>query len=245
MLRHLAVLLTIGLASFAFADGPTCAVAPTVTTGSSFTAEPTREDPFHVQAPTYYLNVNASSTQNSEVADDIPSALSGTSIGRVRVYVAEWLAAWQNPAALVVSFYDDQCPPAMNATAMYVVPWGDLDTELVLEAYPRTVYMADAPIDPPFTIGPQSSIGIACIIGWTAAPWTGVCLTPSSSIYGCGECYWSYPSAGYPRWTLISTGIGMHADLAYSLWEPETAVPDDDPDLRVATWGRVKALYRQ
>jgi hypothetical protein len=244
MLRHLTALLTIGLATSAFADGPACAIGPAMTANSSFVAEPARDDPFHTQAPTYYINVNASSTQNSEVADDIPSALDGRSIGRVRVYVAEWLAAWQNPAALVVNFYDGQCPPPADAVATYVIPWGNVDAQLVLEQSPRTVYMVDALIDPPFLIESPNSIGIACLIGWTAQPWTGVCLTTPPAVYGCGECYWSYASAGYPRWTLMYAGIGAHADLAYSLWEPETGVPEDEPGRQTTTWGGIKTLYR-
>jgi hypothetical protein len=143
-----------------------------------------------------------------------------------------------------VNFYDGQCPPPADAVATYVIPWGNVDAQLVLEQSPRTVYMVDALIDPPFLIESPNSIGIACLIGWTAQPWTGVCLTTPPAVYGCGECYWSYASAGYPRWTLIYAGIGMHADLAYSLWEPETGVPENEPVRQLTTWGRVKTLYR-
>ena len=244
MLRHLALLLTIGLASLAFADGPGHIAVPATGAGPPAASALTRTDPFYSQPQTYAISMNASTTHGSEVVDDIPTEFVGMSIGRVRVFVAEWMALWQNPQALIVNFYDGQCPPPTEATAMYLIPWADLDVVLVYDHFSPTVYMVDAVIDPPFVIESPTSMGVLSMIGWPQQPWTGVCMTYPPTSYGCGAAYWCYPPDGIPRWTPVYDAIGQHVDLAYSLWEPETAVPDSEPGGQAATWGRVKALYR-
>lgn len=222
------VAATLAVASDAYAS-PDSAIEPAERRG----------DALHEQLPTYFTNVNASTSWNSEVADDVPQALAGGSVGRIRVYVAEWLAVWIDPEALVINVYDGQCPPPLGASASYTIPWEELTTELVLEMAPRTVYMVDATLDPPFGITSQTSIGVYCVIAWPEQPYTGVCLTVSGDVHGCGEAYWSYPDGGYPPWTQMSVAIGYEVDLAYSLWEPDTGLPEVD----VTTWGAVKGLY--
>lgn len=224
----------------------TLAVASDVCASPDPAIEPVEleRDAFHVQPPTYYLNVSASTSHSSEVADDVPQALAGMSAGRIRLYAAEWLAAWINPEALVINVYDGQCPPLLDASASYTIPWEELTTELVLEQSPRTVYMVDAMLDPPFAITSNTSIGVYCVNGWPEQPYTGVCLTEPDDVYGCGQAYWFYPGGGYPGWTPMSVGIGYEADLAYSLWEPDTGIPDGEPGSVVTTWGVVKELYR-
>lgn len=178
------------------------------------------------------------------MADDVPSALAGYSVGQIRVFVAEWLASWIEPQALVVRIYDGGCPPALMPDATYTIPWSELETELLYEVSPRTVYQVDAALDPPFTVNADMSIGVYCVIDWENQPYTGVCVTAPDDLSGCGEGYWDYPASGYPRWTLLWTAAGYELDLAYSLWEPDTSAPGGDSALVESTWSVVKSLYR-
>lgn len=236
MMRTAIVLMVLAAATLAVAreacEPPEAAMEPAGRERSAF----------HVQPPTYYLNVSASTSHSSELADDIPVALEGMSVGRVRLYAAEWLAPWIDPEALVINFYDAQCPPLIDASVSYTIPWAELAAELVLEASPRTVYMVDATLEPPFVIGSNTSIGAYCVIGWPEQPYTGLCMTEPDDVYGCGQAYYAYPPGGVPPWALISLAVGYEVDLGYSLWEPDTGM-DDEPDPVFTTWGAVKRLY--
>ena len=77
------------------------------------------------QAPVLQ-SMNASTGLNSEIADDIPSLYAGEVVTEITLYVAEWLAPWVDPQALVIRFYDGTCAPPLSHVQEFVIDWSTL-----------------------------------------------------------------------------------------------------------------------
>ena len=200
-------------------------------------------DALYCQEPYYGFSAGASTSQDAEIADDLPDSLAGRQIEAVTFYVAEWLAPWQDPVSLVVTFYDAECPPDMVPHLLYEFPWGDLETELEWQYSTQTAYSAVATLPGPVTIAEDMSIGGYLVTTWPEQPYTGFVMSNINEPAGCDEAYWDAPLYGAPRWTPISDVASLYGDMAFCLWEAATDVAEGQP-LAEASWGRVKGLYR-
>ena len=195
-------------------------------------------DAFYCQQPQAGWNaMNASNAFNSEMADDIPNELAGSAVTQVTFYVAQWAGNWRDPESFVVNFYDGACPPNMNPTYSFTIPWGQIDAQFV---YQGSWYVKEILVTLPeaVTLTENMSIGGLSNVTWGQnAPYTGLCLTDDYVAYGCGSGYWAGDHWGYPRWTPFSSYFGYPIDLAYCLHGGP--IPIDQ-----TSWGQVKALYR-
>lgn len=203
---------------------------------------PAPADPLYCQTPSFGFSANASTPFDSEVADDLPDALSGRVIEDVTLYVAEWLdTEWIDPLGLIVNFYDGQCPPSMEPTLSCTFEWSELDVELVEDNPPtRIVYAATATMPSPIQIMPEMSMGAQVVIDWSFAPYCGFVLTAPDAVSGCGEAYWDDATHGAPRWSTFLDSTGLSSDLAYCLGESPTGLATQ----REVTWGLMKALFQ-
>jgi hypothetical protein len=178
---------------------------------------------------------NASVGFGSEMADDIPVAYAGTDVNEVTLYVAQWGAAWSNPAGMIVNFYNGVCPPGMAADASFTVPWAQCTAQLVYNGG-WVVYSVLIPLPQSYTVGATTSIGGIVDQGWGQnPPYCG--LVFSGPISGCGQGYWDGDFWGFPRWSPFSNYFGYQLDMAYCIGGGP--VPTHD-----TTWGRVRSLYR-
>lgn len=193
---------------------------------------------FYCQQPhSGWSAMNASSPFNSEMADDIPADLAGNDITQVTFYVAIWGGNWQDPQSFTVNFYDGACPPAMNPTVSYTVPWNEIDATFV---YQGSWYVKEIVVTLPdaVTITENMSIGGLSNHGWGQnAPYVGLCLTDDYVYFGCGGGYWAGDYWGLPRWSPFSSYWGFQVDMAYCLSGEATATEN-------TSWGHVKSLYR-
>ncbi len=193
-------------------------------------------DLIHCQAPDG-VSLRASEGYGSEVADDIPAFLAGQSFDTVKLYVAEWLGGWQDPAGVRVNIYDGQCPPPLAAQASYTIAWGDLSPEFYGQAGSMTVYTVSASLGESHTITAGSSIGVTVLDSWgTDPPYAGFLC--GDTIHGCSELYWDEPGWGAPRWTPGSQVNGYALDLSYCLISNITSVPTTpNPELSARLLG--------
>jgi hypothetical protein len=238
-LRTLLVVMTLLLAAVtAYPVGPGFSSGP----AAELRELPQPVDPLYCQTPSCGFSANASTPFDSEVADDLPDALSGRFIENVTLYVAEWLdGEWTDPLGLIVSFYDGQCPPSMLPALSCTFQWSDLDVELVEHNPPtRIVYAARAAMPSPVQIMPEMSMGAQVVIDWSFAPYCGFVLTAPDAVSGCGEAYWDDATHGAPRWSTFLESTGLSSDLAYCLTESPTGLPTE----RDITWGLMKALFQ-
>ena len=208
-------------------------------TPGHLTAPPPREV-FYCQPPSFDYAVNASTAYQSEVADDLPDSLIGRTIGEVTLYVTEWaFGEWVEPAGVVISFYDGECPPPLEAAVVCSFAWSGLMTSLEHMNPPvRIVYAVTAALPAPITVTPSMSLGAYVVTDWVHEPYAGLTLTEPDDLHGCGELYWDDVTHGAPRWTPLSTVTGVAADLAYCFAESGTGLPDE------MSWGRMKSLFR-
>lgn len=236
-MRTLALLVAVSAAAAtAWADGPAFTDGPGGPAGGA-------RDAFYCQDPYYGFSASASTAQSTEIADDLPDSLAGRQIAAVTFYVAEWLAVWQNPVSLVVTFYDAECPPDMVPDLLYEFPWDDMQTQLEWQYSVQTAYSAKATLPEVVTIGENMSIGGYLVVTWPEQPYTGFVMSNINEPAGCDEAYWDAPLYGAPRWTPISQVADLYGDVALCLWEAETDVPVGALSAETS-WGCVKALYR-
>ena len=195
---------------------------------------------FYVQPPSFDYAVNASTAFASEVADDLPDSLTGRTIGEVTLYITEWGSdEWAEPAGVVISFYDGECPPPLEAAVVCSFAWSGLATNLVHMNPPmKIVYVATAALPDPVTITTGMSLGAYVVTDWPLQPYAGLTLTQPDDLHGCGELYWDDTTHGAPRWTALSAVTGIAADLAYCLAEEGTGLQNE------MSWGRMKSLFR-
>ena len=195
---------------------------------------------FYVQPPSFDYAVNASTAFESEVADDLPDSLTGRTIGEVTLYITEWGSSeWVEPVGVVISFYDGECPPPLEAAVVCSFAWSGLATNLVHMNPPmKIVYVATAALPAPVTITTGMSLGAYVVTDWPMQPYAGLTLTQPDDLHGCGELYWDDATHGAPRWTPLSTVTGIAADLAYCLAEEDTGLQNE------ISWGRMKNLFR-
>ena len=217
---------------------PSARPAPPATPGHLTTRTP--RDVFYCQPPSFGYAVNASTAYESEVADDLPDSLIGQTVGEVTLYVTEWASGeWVEPAGVVISFYDGECPPPLEAAVVCSFAWAGLMTNLEHMNPPvRIVYSATAALPAPVTVTAGMSLGAYVVTDWALEPYAGLTLTEPDELHGCGELYWDDVTHGAPRWTPLSTVTGVAADLAYCLAESGTGLPDE------RSWGRMKSLFR-
>ena len=207
-------------------------------------AVPVVREAFHCQPFGGAVTVNASDWYQTEIADDFPEATIGEVIHSVTLYPALWLPdVWQDPNALIVSFYREACPPPLSPDFSYDIAWDDLETELVWGGPPFVVYEVTAALPAPVLIEPGLSMGVQLHNSWEGPnPASGFGVTDEDDIFGCDELYWDGGIDGPPRWTRCTEAFGHSWDLAYCLSSSVVSVPDD-PEIPVS-WGRVKSLYR-
>jgi hypothetical protein len=188
---------------------------------------------------------NAATYYSTEMADDIPNALTGQRISRITFYVSEWECGfWRDPQGLVINFYDQACPPDASPSIHFEVSWGQLDVEIVHDGGPPFWYVRKVTATLPelVTIQPDMSIGGASVNDWSFQEhgWLGLIMTADYDVTGC-EFTMDCAFQGIPRWTPGSATPwwqGIPHDLAYCL-----AFSGPTPTLS-ATWGRIKELYR-
>ena len=199
-----------------------------------------RRGDFYCQPPSFDYAVNASTAFASEVADDLPDSLAGRTIGEVTLYITEWGSSeWVEPVGVVISFYDGECPPPLEAAVVCSFAWSGLATNLVHMNPPmKIVYVARAALPTPVTIAMGMSLGAYVVTDWPMQPYAGLTLTQPDDLHGCGELYWDDATHGAPRWTPLSTVTGIAADLAYCLAEEGTGLQNE------ISWGRMKNLFR-
>ena len=162
-------------------------------------------DAIYCQEPYYGFSASASTAQSTEIADDLPDSLAGRQIEAVTFYVAEWLAVWQDPVSLDVTFYDAECPPDMVPDLLFEIPWAEMETQLEWQHSSQTAYSARATLPEIVTIAEDMSIGGYLVITWPEQPYTGFVMSNINEPAGCGEAYWDAVLYGAPRWTPIST----------------------------------------
>lgn len=159
---------------------------------------------------------------DSELADDIPSAQTGLAFNTVVLWLAEWLAPWVDPQGVVVSIYDEQCPPALTPIHSYDVGWGDIESVFYHEI-PGTmvIYEVRVPLPEAVTVTATMSLGAYVINDWgTAAPFCGfLSASGARGTLGCNTMYWDNRTEGFPRWALFFYS-SYYVDLAYCLaWD--------------------------
>ncbi len=190
-------------------------------------------DAAYCQDPDYIWVYNMSSGFDSEIADDVPDALVGMAIEEITLWVGEWSAPWQDPAGVMVNFYDAECPPGMDPTHSFMIPWGDWTTVLVHDGMAR-VYRCTATLPEPVEVVPNMSIGGYVVMTWGHdEPFCGLCATREWVIAGCDEAYLDASWWGYPRWSPTSLYTGIPHDLAYCLGV--TTPVDEGVSVPVAT----------
>ena len=196
----------------------------------------------YCQPPSFDYAVNASTAFDSEVADDLPDSLAGSTVGEVTLYVTEWgHSEWVEPLGVVINFYDNLCPPEAEPTITCSLTWSGLATSLEYHNPPtKIVYSATAALPAPVTLTPGMSIGAYVVTDWPAQPYAGLTLTEPDELYGCGEAYWDNETHGAPRWTQLSSATGVAADLAFCLSEEGTGIRNP----LETSWGRLKRLFR-
>ncbi len=183
-------------------------------------------DIFYCQDPEYSMVYQMSSGFDAEIADDIPSELAGQVIGEITLWIGEWDAPWQDPLGVRVNFYHEACPPTMEPTISFTIPWSEWSTELVYDGLAE-VYRATAMLPEPVAITAGMSLGVTALIDWgTASPFTGFCATPMYVSYGACVAYLDAANWGYSRWTAIDFYTTIAQDLAYCLGGIVTATPD-------------------
>jgi hypothetical protein len=199
-----------------------------------------RRGGFYCPPPSFDYAVNASTAVASEVADDLPDSLTGRTIGEVTLYITEWGSSeWVEPVGVVISFYDGECPPPLEAAVVCSFAWSGLATNLVHMNPPvKIVSVARAALPTPVTIATGMSLGAYVVTDWPMQPYAGLTLTQPDDLHGCGELYWDDATHGAPRWTPLSTVTGIAADLAYCLAEEGTGLQNE------MSWGRMKSLFR-
>lgn len=186
-------------------------------------------DAFYCQDPELTAVYNMSSGFDSEIADDIPDDLAGGVIERVTFWVGEWYGSWQDPDGVMVNFYNGSCPPDLDPTLSFMIPWEDWETELVYTGI-ATVYEATASLPAPVLIEEGMSIGGFVVMSWGHdEPFCGLCATPEWAISGCGEAYLDGEWWGYFRWTRTSHYTGIPRDFAYCLSGDQTSIGDNHP----------------
>jgi hypothetical protein len=178
---------------------------------------PWSRDAAYCQDPEYIFVYNMSSGFDSEIADDVPDALAGMTVDEMTLWVGEWSAPWQDPTGVAVNFYDAECPPGMDPTHSFMIPWGDWTTVLVYDGLAR-VYRCTASLPEPVEVVSDMSIGGYVVMTWGHdEPFCGLCATGEWVIAGCGEAYLDASWWGYPRWSPTSLYTGIPHDLAYCL----------------------------
>ncbi len=183
----------------------------------------------YCQNPDYVGVYNVSSGFGSEIADDIPDALAGQVIEQVTLWVGEFYGPWQDPTGVQVSFYDGACPPAVESSTSFMIPWTEWDTQLVYTGT-ATVYEATAALPEAVEIREGTSIGGYVVIPWGQdEPFAGLCSTPEWAISGCGEAYLDAAWWGYPRWSPTSYYTQIPRDFAYCLTTDDTSLDDTAP----------------
>lgn len=182
---------------------------------------------FYCQNPEYIGVYNVSSGFSAEIADDIPSEFAGATVSEVTLWVGEWSAPWQDPTGVMVNFYDAQCPPAMDPTLSFMIPWSQWSTQLVYSGIAE-VYRAEATLPEPVELEADMSIGAYVVITWGQnEPFAGLCSTAEWDISGCGEAYLDASWWGYARWSPTSLYTQIPRDFAYCLGGA-TSVDDGD-----------------
>ena len=195
-------------------------------------------DAFYSQVPSVYWGANNASTGfDSELADDIPAGFAGMEITAVTLFHAQWSGGYTAPDALIINFYDAACPPTMDPATTFVIPWGELETEMVYEDA-WFVNACTATLPEAVTITETMSIGGVIDNPWgDVAPYNGLCFTDDYVVAGCGEAYWAGEFWGFPRWSPLSAYSGVELDLAYTLISEPVSN-------ETSTWGALKSLYR-
>jgi hypothetical protein len=193
----------------------------------------------------YWWTINASTPFGSEAADDIPNDLYCHEVGAVTFIGLEWAAysGWQDPAGVIVTLYNGQCPPAQTGDEYYFDWMGpDMDAVLIYEDYGYSMfgYEITCYFCPPFHIDEGMSLGFALDLTWGQnSPYGGTTMTEFDYVYGCGMAYWDGENWGVPRWTRVGDYFGYNADIVYSLCEGVGPSATES-----STWGSVKGLYR-
>jgi hypothetical protein len=201
-----------------------------------------RADIIYCQSP-FWTAVNASSPYDSEVADDASVQFEGELVDRVTLWAVEWLAAWQDPDSVVVSFYDGICGPALAPVVRHAIPWAEAEVYFFGTFGSMIAYEATVDLPELVEIGPATSIGASLVVPWgPVQPYAGFLLANYEDPAGCGEFYLDNVSIGAPRWTLGSVVTGFRADLAFCLWSGSTAAAE--PNVEPSSWGRLKSGYR-
>ena len=226
------LIVLLSLAGVATAENPEFK-----TSTDPFNFSPDREA-FYSQLPaTSWGALNASSGFEAEMADDIPATFAGMEFNEVTFFHAQWGGVdFVAPDALVVTVYDEACPPGMDPSTVFVVPYAELETEL-LYSDSWYVYACKAILPAMVTITDAMSIGAYLDNPWGIdPPYNGLCYTDEAMVAGCDAyrdgAYW-----GWDRWTSMTEYFGYGVDLAYVLG---TGTVANEP----ASWGTIKSLYR-
>jgi len=203
-MKALVFTLLIGLALPALAG-------PAVHVDSDLPLPPPTRFPLVCQEP-MEIGLRASSGTFSEVADDIPQDLVGLEFDTVVLYLAEWLAPWQDPDGITLNFYDALCPPAMDPVMTLYTPWSEIEAVFQGATSSMIMYKVTLSLDSAIEILPAMSIGAQVETSWgTAMPSAG--FLGSGWVNGCGELYWDDYYGGIPRWTPASqTAAGNHPE---------------------------------
>jgi len=221
-MKALVFTLLIGLALPALAG-------PAVHVDSDLPLPPPTRFPLVCQEP-MEIGLRASSGTFSEVADDIPQDLVGLEFDTVVLYLAEWLAPWQDPDGITLNFYDALCPPAMDPVMTLYTPWSEIEAVFQGATSSMIMYKVTLSLDSAIEILPAMSIGAQVETSWgTAMPSAG--FLGSGWVNGCGELYWDDYYGGIPRWTPASQTAAGDIDLAYCLDYEATAVPEDEVEM--------------
>ena len=186
--------------------------------------------------------INASTGYESELADDIPHALAGSTISHVTFHHVQWEATvtgYVEPTSLIVNFYVESCPPDMEPDLSFTIAWDELDTEMTFESDDtyRARITATLPMD--VTIVAGMSIGVLVDNDWGEGwPFNGFATTHRDEVGATCEGHFDGDHWGNPRWTRISELIGVESGVAYCL---QTL---DPTPTQLTSWSAVKATYR-
>ncbi len=195
----------------------------------------------HCQVP-FWTGVNASTGLNSEIADDVPVDFAGETVTQLTLWVAEWLAGWQDPDGIILNIYDGTCGPPASPVVQHVIPWGSLTATFDQAAGSMISYKVVIDLPVPLTIGLATTIGVSVDTPWGASPpYAGFLAANYNAPEGCGEFYLDSPTVGAPRWTAGSAVHSFSADLSYCL---TTGGATPVPEPGISSWAHVKARYR-
>ncbi len=192
---------------------------------------------FHCQSFNWNGVWRAYSAQNEEMADDIPDAYVGRTIDVLTLWVGEWGAAWIDPDAIQVWFYNTDCPPPLAQDMGMTIPWSEVNP-VAEPTLPWGGYEITVNLPSPVVITQNMSMGVTVVNSWGAqAPWVGFYST-----WVISDCEMYLDSSFGPRWTASSVA-SFEADLAYCLAEITTSIPAA-PEGVLSSWGDIKAIFR-